>query len=239
MTHSMFECRRSLTVIVKNFVFFGIYVASFKELSKNRVNLIISFQIGDFYIMPEQEFILGFLAHYLSPQKHYYGGLLITNTRGVPKEFRHSEGVRPTTVQSTLYGDSLEESLGTDALAPALLDSISIKPDILLLDKHSRGMYGLFALLNPPSALLVPLADSELALADYLSSDGVSIEPEDFDLKGSDSERVYAYIHESGNNLGSKILATAQKSMNLISPFQRLRSVLEQISSVESGRTKK
>ena len=187
----------------------------------------------------DKDCLLGYIAHYVSPQRAYYGGILITDARGVPKEFRHSEGVRPSRVQSTLYGESLEESLGTDALAPALLGSVTIKPEILLIDKESRLLFGQFAHANAPAALLVPLADPDLAFADMLGVDGSLLDARDYDLKGSTSERVYAYIQDRSDNVGARILETAQKRMNLMSPFLRIRTVLAEIAQVEMGRAAK
>lgn len=57
--------------------------------------------------MTDQNYLLGYLAHFVSPQQKYYGGILITDIRGVPKEFRHSEPIVPTQTQKILYGDSL------------------------------------------------------------------------------------------------------------------------------------
>ena len=85
------------------------------------------------------EYLLGFLAHLVTPKGMYYGGLLVTNTKGVPKEFRHSDGIQPNRVQILLYGDCLESSLGSDTLAPVLYNSLPQKPHVLLIDQASRA----------------------------------------------------------------------------------------------------
>jgi len=122
--------------------------------------------------MPDNDYLLGYLAHFVSPQRGYYGGILVTDTRGVPKEFRHTDAVKPTRTQTVLYGDSLEASLGTDALAPALYDSLTLKPHILLIEASSRPLFGSFLLKYRPSALLVALADRDHAFNDILSPEG-------------------------------------------------------------------
>lgn len=189
--------------------------------------------------MPDKEFLLGYMAHHQSQQRAYYGGILVTDVRGVPKEFRHSEGIRPTRMQNSLYGDSLEASLGMDALAPALYAALTVKPDVLLIDKESRILFGSFAHMHPPAALLVPLDDPDKAFAEELALDGNLLDARDYDLRGSNSERVYAYIEEgsSGDN-GARALAAAHKKANLMTPFQRIRQVLTEIAQTEHGRTK-
>jgi hypothetical protein len=180
---------------------------------------------------------LGYFSYYLTPQRAYYGGLLVVNSRGIPKEFRHTEAVKPTRLQTTLYGDSLEASLGMDALAPSLYDALTTTPDILLVDKQGRDLFGNFAYLHSPAALLVPLADPEMAFSDFLSIEGNLLEPMDYELKGSTNERLYAYINENAERpIGLQVLGSAQKRMNLFTPFDRVRSVLSEIGQVEQGR---
>lgn len=185
------------------------------------------------------DYRLGYLAHFRSSQNYYYAGLLVTDVRGVPREFRHSEGVRPTLMQSTLYGDSLEQSLGADAMAPALMGALKTRPDLLLVDMRSRDLFGSYLSRNPPAALLVVHADRDLALGQFLSLEGNLLEARDYELRGSKVERVYAYIEDGhAGDIGSRVLSDAQRSMNLVSPFDRVRSVLEQVAGVDPARTR-
>ena len=185
--------------------------------------------------MPEKSYLLGYLAHFVSPQRGYYGGLLVTDNQGVPREFRHTEAVKPNRTQVLLYGDSLEASLGTDALAPALYDALTIKPDLLIIDKQSRALFGSFLLQHRPAALLTALADRDLAFNDLLAMEGDLLAAQEFELKGSSEERVYAYIEDSANQIGNTILNEAQRSMNLISPLDRIRLVLTEVAQAERG----
>lgn len=190
--------------------------------------------------MQEDNYLLGYLAHYVSPQGAYYGGLLVTDTRGIPIEFRHSAAVTPTRIQSLLYGDSLELSIGTDALAPELYRATNRKPDILLVDKDSRNLFGTFLIRYPPCALLVALADQDLALPDRIAFEGNSLYAVELAHKGSSSEKIYAYIEDTYPDYrGDTILKRAQSQMNLVSPFNRIRTVLEEISRTEPGRHRK
>jgi len=179
------------------------------------------------------------MAHYVSPQRAYYGGILVTNAKGVPREFRHSEGVRPTKLQEALYGDSLELSLGLDALGPALYDALQLRPDVLLVDAESRQVFGSFLDAHPPAALLVVYDDPEKAFADTISPEGNLLGARELQLKTPSKDRLFAYIEEGDSGgAGFRALADAQKGMNLVSPFQRIRLVLAQVAETEQDRKK-
>lgn len=187
----------------------------------------------------KREPLLGYVAHYLSPQRAYYGGVLVTNAKGVPREFRHSEAVRPTKFQEALYGDSLESSLGSDALGPALCDALVLKPDVLLVDAESRQVFGSFLDAHPPAALLVSYDDPEKAFADTISPDGNLLGARELHLKAQAKHRLFAYIEEGeSGGAGHRARAAAQQKMNLLSPFQRIRMVLAQVAEAEQGRKK-
>jgi len=184
----------------------------------------------------EGDYLLGYFAYLQTRQHAYYGGLLVTNTRGVPQEFRHSEGVKPTWIQTALYGDSLESSLGMDALAPALYGALTEKPDILLIDEKGRKLFGSFVHLHCPAALLIPYDDSAKALGNFLCPEGSLLEAKEFSYADSYSERIYAYIEEDlYNPIGTRALEAAQNLMNLFSPFERIRTALTEIAQGEPG----
>src|SRR5438552_8252355 len=144
------------------------------------------------------DYLIGYLGHYVSVDGAYYAGLLVTNVRGVPREFRHSEGVKPTRLQSALYGESLEDSLGSDALAPALYDALGTRPDLLLIDREGRDLFGRFAAAHRPAALLVQYPDRDMAFGESLSEGGELLHPVEFDVKSQGAACAQAYIQEAG-----------------------------------------
>jgi hypothetical protein len=112
-----------------------------------------------------------------------------------------------------------------------------LKPDVLLVDTQSIALFGSFANAHPPAALLVQYDDPDKAFRHGLALEGDLLDPRDYDLKGSTSERVYAYIEEGGSGgVGVRALEIAQKRANLMSPFHRVRTVLAEIEHVETGR---
>lgn len=175
------------------------------------------------------EYLLGFFAHLVTVKGTYYGGLLVTNTKGVPKEFRHSDGIQPTRVQILLYGDCLESSLGSDTLAPVLYNSLPQKPHVLLIDQTSRELFGSFIHRHQPAGMLLETSNS----SQKISSEGPMLEARQIECKGAKTQ-LGLYLEEDPKNAqGLMALTAAQKSMNLLTPFDRIRTVLLELAEYE------
>ncbi len=75
---------------------------------------------------------------------NWAGGLLVTDERGLPVDFRYVEPIRPSKLQRLIYGDSLKRYLIIDAIAGTLLKAA--KPEVdwfftsdpILLELHSQ-----------------------------------------------------------------------------------------------------
>jgi hypothetical protein len=71
----------------------------------------------------EQNVLLGFLTLQETLNKDgYIGAILITDTGGVPQEFRCTHPVKPTVIQKPLYGDTLEPYIGVNLCGVPLVD---------------------------------------------------------------------------------------------------------------------
>jgi hypothetical protein len=182
-----------------------------------------------------REYLLGYLAWYKSAQSAYYGGILVTNDKGVPREFRHTSGITPLPVQSILYGDSLEVSIGSDAIAPALIGALQQKPDILLINTQGRKLFGRFVSEHPPAALIELLDDPEKALPYSLYDGGDLLTALSLKHPGSSSEHLFAYLLDDNDENGYICLNQAHNTMNLYSPFQRIHDVLNLIDKKGAG----
>ena len=138
-----------------------------------------------------------------------------------------------------LYGDTLEESIGSEALAPELHNVLHLKPTILLIDKAGQPLFGRFILEYPPCALLETLRDPDLAMANYIHREGNLLGSTSFELKGDSQARVYAYIEDNSRFEGETALGKAASQMNLVTPFDRVRNVLAEIYEVDSRRQRR
>ena len=185
------------------------------------------------------EYLLGFLAHLVTAKGTYYGGLLVTNTKGVPKEFRHSDAVQPNRVQIILYGDCLASSLGSDTLAPVLYNSLLQKPHVLLIDQASRELFGSFLHQQQPSGMLLETPSASSPPAQQICSEGPTIAAVEMQCKGVPTRKIGLYLEDDSKNPQSlAALTTAQKTMNLLTPFDRIRTVLTELAEYDLARKK-
>ena len=75
------------------------------------------------------------LAYYVAIKEgaSYLGGLLMTNSMGIPTDFRYTEPITPTKLQSVLYGKALEPHLKGEVIQKALLKEIKTLPDMIFV----------------------------------------------------------------------------------------------------------
>ncbi len=186
--------------------------------------------------MAEDKHLLGYLGEYVSPGGSFYGGLLVTNERGLPREFRHTDATRPSKLQVTLYGDQLHSCLGSDAMAPALYNSLTEKPGVLQVDRMGKRFFGEFVGQISPAALLIAAPSDEGLFAESVSPLGDLVDFVRLDHLRVPNSFVFAYLVDDVGGNGRRILETAQRQMNLYSPFDRIRTVLRQIAEMDEVR---
>ncbi len=76
---------------------------------------------------------LGFLA-FKELERGYRGGLLITDNRGKPLEFRCTSPIRPNQVQRILYGRNLIPYLAVNLIGIPLTNSVTEKPTLIVVN---------------------------------------------------------------------------------------------------------
>ncbi len=64
----------------------------------------------------------------------YVGGLMVTDTRGMPLAFQYTEPIEPNRIQQILYGQSLSRYIKQDVMLASLLKGLSAKYDCVLVD---------------------------------------------------------------------------------------------------------
>lgn len=75
------------------------------------------------------------LAYFVTMKEgaSYLGGLLLTDASGIPLDFRYTEPITPTKLQSVLYGKALEPHLKEEVIQKTLLKEIKGNPDLFLI----------------------------------------------------------------------------------------------------------
>lgn len=82
----------------------------------------------------QDQFRLGFLAAVEEAERGVVGGLLVTNRFGRPLEFQCTTPVKPNRTQQILYGPTLRPYLLAEVIGRTLLDKISVKPHLVLIE---------------------------------------------------------------------------------------------------------
>jgi hypothetical protein len=65
----------------------------------------------------------------------FRGGLLLTDLRGKPLDFRCTSAIKPNSIQRVLYGDTLLEHMALDICGLPLLKALPKTPAVLLVDR--------------------------------------------------------------------------------------------------------
>lgn len=75
------------------------------------------------------------LAYFVAMKEgaSYLGGLLLTDASGLPLDFRYTEPITPTRLQSVLYGKALEPHLKEEVIQRTLLKELKAAPDLFIL----------------------------------------------------------------------------------------------------------
>jgi hypothetical protein len=63
----------------------------------------------------------------------YLGGILVVDEFGLPLEFRHTVALRPSRLQTTLYGEALDRYLRAAVITTRLLDDLEQSPAVVLV----------------------------------------------------------------------------------------------------------
>jgi len=78
---------------------------------------------------------IGFLTLHETANNGYLGSYLITDFKGIPKEFRCTHSIKPDPLQKALYGDALLPHIGIELCGKPLIKSSKNKPTLIIVDK--------------------------------------------------------------------------------------------------------
>ena len=79
--------------------------------------------------------LLGYISIVeLSPDL-FRGGILLTDPRGKPQDFRCTSTIKPNAIQRILYGGTLIEHMGKDLCGLPLLNALPKTPAVILADR--------------------------------------------------------------------------------------------------------
>lgn len=169
---------------------------------------------------------IGYILARESHENVFMGGLLITDQKGFPLEFRYTDPVTPTKLQRVIYGNALNRYLIVEVIAKSLIESITDKPDIYITD--SRMILELSDLFKAPLISIQESDESPFPELGYISKlpNGeilMQIHP-----SGSPVHITYAG-DPAGFEKIQPLLSSSGNQMDLIEPLKRIDEALEEI----------
>ncbi len=180
------------------------------------------------------ETALGYLGwHEMADGQSYTGGLLVVDEDGFPQEFRCTEPIRPSTVQSILYGDSFRKYMFTQLIGRNLFDHLSLRPKIVLVDDDQLLL--IQDELPVHVAHLARLDDD----GDVVQVDLDEEESSTFSLSTPQGTRVSVSLRGNEPARAAEcrtILDVCAARMDVYEPFSRVSAVLEALERQPKGR---
>lgn len=183
-----------------------------------------------------EETVIGFIdSAYLDDGSCIRGGILITDEGTKPLAFHATDAIRPTGLQKTLYGDVLETHILTQLIGIPLLKAVQVKPLLCLVNNK------LFLEMRPrvetPILWIARHGDSDA----HLPAVYRSVEADAQQLITSSVgtfEPVLLVPHKDYDVDRSSfrdMLAEVFRYRDLVEPFERIRTALEEFHKHEKG----
>ena len=164
----------------------------------------------------------GYLVVQADERGTYVGALMVTDTSGLPVDFRFTDPVTPTRLQRALYGGVLDRYLRTEVVLRTLFGALEQPPSLLIVDDA--------ALLDEPIDLC-PLAFVGASGSDVIGPVGAR--------SGQGANTLLLQVSGAGHPLRvtlpaasehealvvDALLALAER-MDVLEPLERVRDAL-------------
>jgi len=172
----------------------------------------------------------------------FIGGLMVTDGRGLPMEFRYTEPIQPTKIQQVLYGQVLSAYIKREVVLETLLKNTESKFKCLLvedeqmLDYPAKG-YSIVRIAATKSAPLGPvgktqeMAPGEILLQVNAEGSPIRVYLGKPKAPGADESAPAGGGESPGDLTG--LLLEAGKAMDVTEPLRRIEKALEIICQEE------
>jgi hypothetical protein len=169
-----------------------------------------------------------------SRENYFRGAALVTDSRGIPTDFRYTEPVRPTRLERILYGSALDIYLKEDIILDNLISAVETKPSLWLLE--NEDLIGPVQKLSRLPAIAVeasarspleqsgqcePTAEEGVFM---LQADNISA-PLRLTLSPENAPKISQF---------ARVLTASAEEMELMEPFSRIARALEAVFESES-----
>jgi hypothetical protein len=183
--------------------------------------------------LAEKKFLLGYLT--IEAKENYFrGAALVTDSRGIPMDFRYTEPVRPTRLERILYGGALDIYLREEVILENLLGAVETHPSMWLVD-DSELICPVQKLAKIPAVAVETSSRSPLEQSgkyEPTTEDGVFI----FQADNISAPLRLTLSPENASKIAStaEALTSAAEDMELLEPFTRITKAFEAVSESES-----
>ncbi len=162
--------------------------------------------------------------YYLNNEENYRGGILLTDEKTKPLEFRITSKVKLEELQKILYGSSLKEVLFKEKFGIELLSALSENYDLVLTQDKE-----LLSIRKYISAPIIYIRKFDPFMPkDRLSHKVINIhekfEPLIFTISKEDEHQLISV---------SKKLNDIYRNFNLLEPFSRVEKAMEYLKYYE------
>lgn len=178
--------------------------------------------------------LLGYLT--VDAKENYFrGAALVTDTRGIPADFRYTEPVRPTRLERILYGGALDIYLREEVILENLIKAIETKPVLWIVDDEVL-IAPIQKLAKLPTLVMESTQRSPLDHAGQVeptTEPGVFI----FQADGISAPMRLTVSPENAAKISqlTGTLAAAAEEMELMEPFTRIAKAMEAVAEAESA----
>jgi hypothetical protein len=163
----------------------------------------------------------------------FIGGLLTVSDLGIPTEFMHSEQIRPTALQISLYGSTLGKYLLLDVVGKGLAEASQHRS--LPLVVASRELLPLADRVRRPVCYLSRTSDRPLADV----GDMEQLSDTQMQVQLSDTRSPVLFEIYSRDNFAEAkslpVFRDCSRNFDITEPMQRVRRTLESLQRETAG----
>lgn len=174
-----------------------------------------------------EEYIAFFSLEQTKDKKGVIGAILVTDDLGMPQEFRVTYPVKPTNLQIRLYGDSMLVHIGVTLCGEPLYKALRNKPELLLVNHRS------FLPLSTKTTSEVAHV-KRIGEAIVVDKDGEKTPEKNIHSKSGRFQPIQVFFppdyNEQEKEKTTTLLEKYFQSIDLIEPFDRIKSALEALS---------
>ncbi len=169
---------------------------------------------------------IGFLTLEQTSTDGFIGAILVTDSTGVPQEFRCTHSVKPTGIQRQLYGGMLQPHIGVELCGRPLLREIKTKPAIILVKE--TFMLAIRGNLDKP-VVWIGQASGVIERGDATTNS------EKLESQGGEYEPMVVKP-QIGNNPDLPIAMEILRSLSFdpLEPFARVQTALKSLAEADA-----